>query len=58
MRRLKISTLKIADSGKSQRLSEAMMNIIFSRMDLENIEEAYVTLFKEKQNVLYQVLTT
>jgi len=58
MKRIKISTLKIADSGKSQRLSEAMMNIIFSAMDFEHVEEAYVTLFKEKQDVLYHVLTT
>ncbi|WP_338984496.1 hypothetical protein [Spiroplasma endosymbiont of Diplazon laetatorius] len=55
-KRIKISTLKIDDSIKSQRLSEAIINIIFSEMENNNINEAYVTLFKEKQKILYNVL--
>jgi len=56
MKRLKISTLKISEEAKSQKLSEAMLNIIFAEMDEFNVNEAYVTLFKEKQNKLYSIL--
>jgi hypothetical protein len=55
-KRIKISTLKIDDKIKNQRISEILIDIIFSKMNQENINEAYITLFKEKQKELYDLL--
>ncbi|MGL5246513.1 MAG: hypothetical protein ACRC8C_03025 [Mycoplasmoidaceae bacterium] len=57
-RRIKISTMKIDESKKMQRLSERMIYIIFSEMEKNNINESYITLFKEKQKELYEVLSS
>lgn len=57
-KRIKISTLKIDESNKSQRLSESIINIIFLEMEKNNIDESYITLFKEKQKLLYNILSS
>jgi len=57
-KRIKISTLKIDDSNRLQRLSESVINIIFAEMGKNNIDEAYITLFKEKQPLLYNILSS
>lgn len=54
--RIKISTFKIDEKYKYKRFSEALINIIFTKMDEENINECYVSLFEEKQNKLYKIL--
>lgn len=56
IKRIKISTFKIDEEYKSQRFSEALINIIFTIMDEENVDECYVSLFKEKQDNLYKIL--
>ncbi|QGS51477.1 hypothetical protein [Spiroplasma tabanidicola] len=55
-KRIKISTFKIDDDFKSLILSEAIINIIFSEMDKEKIYECYVTMYKDKQKALLNVL--
>ncbi|QBQ07272.1 hypothetical protein SGLAD_v1c00710 [Spiroplasma gladiatoris] len=53
---LKISTFKIDKSSKSQRISEAIINIIFIIIQEKNISEAYITLYKNKQILLHRIL--
>ena len=52
-RRLKISTLKVADTGK--RIGETFIKIIVEKAIKENVEEIYVTVF-DKQEFLIDML--
>ena len=52
-RRLKISTLKVADTGK--RIGETFIKIIVEKAIKENVEEIYVTVF-DKQEFLINML--
>lgn len=55
-RRLKVGTLKVESSGF--RLGERFMQIIFDHAQRYNVDEIYVTLFKEREEVqrLYKLL--
>ena len=52
-RRLKISTLKVSDTGK--RIGETFIKIIVEKAIKENVEEIYVTVF-DKQEFLIDML--
>lgn len=52
-RRLKISTLKVTDTGK--RIGETFIKIIVEKAIKENVEEIYVTVF-DKQEFLIDML--
>lgn len=54
-RRLKISTLKVTDTGK--RIGETFIKIIVEKAIKENVEEIYVTVF-DKQEFLIDMLKT
>lgn len=55
-RRLKVGTMKVESSGF--RLGERFIQIIFDHAQKYNVDEIYVTLFKEREEVqrLYELL--
>ena len=52
-RRLKISTLKVADTGK--RIGETFIKIIVEKAIKEDVDEIYVTVF-DRQEFLIDML--